>query len=160
MQGFLMRTRDLRNSTDVTFTSRMITDNYYVRYSPEEATMHENVMKMVPTFKDVVTTLSKDPIQLEAFIAYVGTSMRIYARYKHPLTYTQLGSAAAAARQEDTASLKNDILIYILNNPSEDRLDPPLSKMDTKSARGFNHPATADCLCPMDMRARFLNNRT
>ena len=38
---------------------------------------HEHVMKMVPAFKDVVATLSKDPAQLEAFVAYVST--RIYA---------------------------------------------------------------------------------
>jgi len=101
--------------------------------------MHEKVMKMVPTFKDMITTLSKDPVQLKAFIAYVGTSMRIYACYKCLLTPTQLGSAAASVRQEDTASLKNNILVYILNDLREDYLDPPVSKMDTKSAHRFNH---------------------
>lgn len=44
--------------------------------------MHEAVMKLVPTFKDVVTTLSQDPVQLEAFIAQV--SMRIYAHICMP----------------------------------------------------------------------------
>ncbi|KAF8486977.1 hypothetical protein DFH94DRAFT_687459 [Russula ochroleuca] len=97
-----------------------------MRYSPEEAMMHEKVMKMVPTFKDMITTLSKDPVQLKAFIAY-------------------LGSAAASVRQEDTASLKNNILVYILNDLREDYLDPPVSKMDTK-------------ICVMDMHTKFLNN--
>lgn len=40
--------------------------------------MHQDFMNMVPTFQDVVTTLRKDPVQLEAFISHV--SMRIYAR--------------------------------------------------------------------------------
>lgn len=49
---------------------------------------HEDVMKMVPTFKDVVTTLSKDPAQLEVFIAYVST--RIYAHICMLLTSTNV----------------------------------------------------------------------
>lgn len=39
--------------------------------------MNSDLMKLVPTFKDVVTKLREDPVQLEAFIAYV--CIRIYA---------------------------------------------------------------------------------
>ena len=39
--------------------------------------MHEDMMEMVLTFKDVVTKLNEDPVQLESFIAYV--CMHIYA---------------------------------------------------------------------------------
>ena len=42
-----------------------------MRYTQEETLMHEDVMKMVPTFKDVVTKLNEDPVPLESFIAYV-----------------------------------------------------------------------------------------
>lgn len=70
----------------------------------------------------------------------------------------QLGTGASRARHEDTSSLKHNILVYLLRDPSEDFLDPPITKMDPKSVRGFNHIATADCLCPMEMHGQFLKD--
>jgi hypothetical protein len=77
MQAFLMRMRNQHNSTYIVSMFAMITDNHTTRYTQEETLMHEDVMKMVPTFKDVVMKLGEDPVHLESFIAYV--CMRIYA---------------------------------------------------------------------------------
>lgn len=76
MQAFLTRRTNLRTGTDLAdFPSKLLTS--LTRYTLEETATHESVMRMVPTFKDVVTTLNGDPTQLEAFIAFVST--RIYA---------------------------------------------------------------------------------
>ena len=76
MRASLMRMMNPRNGTDIIYIPSWLLTSI-TRYSQEEIMMHEHVMKMVPAFKDVVATLSKDPAQLEAFVAYV--SMRIYA---------------------------------------------------------------------------------
>lgn len=103
-------------------------------------------------FKATVLRLFEDPAQLEAFIAYVSTCIYAYqsaCQHLH-IPLLRLGSAAAAARQGDTASLKRDILTYIPEDPNAGPLTPTLTKHDPKSARGFNYIATASCLCPMD----------
>jgi len=39
--------------------------------------MHEDVMKLVPTFKTTISKFAEDPVQLEAFVAYVSAYMHV-----------------------------------------------------------------------------------
>ncbi|KAG2126349.1 uncharacterized protein EDB93DRAFT_1109683 [Suillus bovinus] len=53
-----------------------------------------------------------------------------------------------AARCDDTGSLKHTGLQYMLSDPAKDCFDPPILKSHSKALRGWNHPQTAQLLCP------------
>jgi hypothetical protein len=47
---------------------------------------------------------------------------------------------------------------YIPFNTEEHLLDPPITKANAKSLRGFNHLATARLLCPIKRLNEFDDN--
>ncbi|THU94349.1 hypothetical protein K435DRAFT_860620 [Dendrothele bispora CBS 962.96] len=70
-----------------------------------------------------------------------------------------LESQASQGRTADTNMLKSQILVYMLDKPLTDVLDPPISPAEqTKANRGFKHPYIASLLCPRKYRLKFLAN--
>ncbi|KAF5311555.1 hypothetical protein D9758_018972 [Tetrapyrgos nigripes] len=68
-----------------------------------------------------------------------------------------LEDSANDARTADTNCIKSNILSWMLEDPDG---TPVLSRSDTsKSHRGFNHPATAELLCPVAYRKAFKRNK-
>ena len=59
------------------------------------------------------------------------------------------------AGSDDRKGLRNDGLCYMLKNPKDDVLDPPIPKAAGKSIRGFSHKTTARFLCPQSILASF-----
>jgi hypothetical protein len=62
------------------------------------------------------------------------------------------------ARHEDTSSLKTWSIDYLPCRPEIDVIEPPLTRTQGKSVRGFNHPATARLLCPFKDLEEFDKN--
>jgi hypothetical protein len=117
--------------------------------------MYKSVMNLVLTFQKVTMEFAEDPASLELFISMISAYMHTCPS---PITYIrpfQLSTASGAARQEDTSSLKWDILQYMLKDPNKDVLDLPLTTTHSKSCHGFNHPTTAYFLCPADLFAEY-----
>ncbi|KAG1904887.1 uncharacterized protein F5891DRAFT_1184309 [Suillus fuscotomentosus] len=100
---------------------------------------YKELVKLVPTFSDIISGFEKVPSALDNFI--------------HALT-----CAANDARSDDTGSLMREGLVYMLKNPETDQFNPPLLKQHGKIVRGWNHPQTARLLCPMRMLDVFDKN--
>ncbi|KAG2136785.1 hypothetical protein BD769DRAFT_1664314 [Suillus cothurnatus] len=100
---------------------------------------YKELVKLVPTFSDIISGFEKFPEAMDNFI--------------HALM-----CAANDARSNDTGSLMREGLVYMLKNPETDQFNPPLLKQHGKVARGWNHPQTARLLCPMRMLDTFDKN--
>ncbi|KAJ7252462.1 hypothetical protein C8J57DRAFT_1519801 [Mycena rebaudengoi] len=68
-----------------------------------------------------------------------------------PSMVSKLKAAATGARTNDTNGLKH-ALHYFLEDPSNDQLNPPIHKTDSKSDRGLNHPMLRLFLLPCKYR--------
>lgn len=97
---------------------------------------YHELVKLVPTFSDIISGFEKVPSAMDNFI--------------HALS-----SAASDARSDDTGSLMREGLAYMLKNPGVDQFNPPLLRQHGKIACGWNHPQTARLLCPMRMLDKF-----
>ena len=92
--------------------------------------------------------LSDNPKTRKAVCSQVST-LRKNAELKLPThLYPQISAGAAAARCDDTASLKSCIVDYILADTMASR-QLGLERKGKKGDRGYNHPVTASLLCPM-----------
>ncbi|TFK38280.1 hypothetical protein BDQ12DRAFT_723616 [Crucibulum laeve] len=105
-------------------------------FTDEDHAMFDCIIMLVPTFPKLIKSFESDPDLFDVFIK-------------------QLSSAAATARQEDTAALKNRILGYIHLDMLNGVLKPPLTSAHAKSLRGFNHPEIARLLCPIKQLGEF-----
>ncbi|KAF8222887.1 hypothetical protein L208DRAFT_1381676 [Tricholoma matsutake] len=108
-------------------------------YMAEELLLHEDIMSLVPTFKDVLSVYAKDLGELDNFIIL-------------------LTSTANAARQEDTATLKHAIIEYMILDLKVDMHHPPITKSQLKSMRGFSHTNTASALYPVKWMVEYLKD--
>ncbi|KAF8874233.1 hypothetical protein BD779DRAFT_1678822 [Infundibulicybe gibba] len=97
--------------------------------------LFDNFMSLVPGFLDLIISLQDHTDALQSFIS-------------------QLSAAAGEARSEDTNSIKTNTPLYLLVDPQQDVLQPPIPK-DCKDSRGFNHAVTAQMLCPMRLIKKF-----
>ena len=70
----------------------------------------------------------------------------------------QLTSAANAAHQEDTATLKHAIIEYMILDPKVDTHHLLITKSQLKSMRGFSHTNTASTLCPVKWMVEYLKD--
>ena len=61
----------------------------------------------------------------------------------------------ASGCQEDTSSLKHGCIFYIIRDPTMMAVSPPITRDHLKSFRGFNHPAIAQLLCPINLLEDF-----
>jgi hypothetical protein len=120
--------------------------------------LHQKVIKLVPMFKSILEACTDDPMALDSFITQVSAYMRLYICCSTQENLFQLVYASNSARQEDSASLKGNILQYMLPEPTVDILQPPLSTSHGKSARGFNHPMTAYYLCPVELVEKYADD--
>ncbi|THU84523.1 hypothetical protein K435DRAFT_806617 [Dendrothele bispora CBS 962.96] len=60
----------------------------------------------------------------------------------------------------DTNLLRSKVLVYMLDDPLLDTLDPPLSAEEpSKANRGYKHDYTAELLCPRNLRKSFLKDK-
>ncbi|KAG1744234.1 hypothetical protein EDB19DRAFT_1632827, partial [Suillus lakei] len=66
-----------------------------------------------------------------------------------------LVSTASDARSDDTGSLMQEGLEYMLLDPESSSFNPPLLKKHGKACRGWNHPQTARLLCPVQHLEEF-----
>lgn len=60
------------------------------------------------------------------------------------------------ARSDDSGSLKHIGLTYVVHDPINETLKPPIPKKKSKAGRGFNHPVLAYHLCPRELLDEFL----
>lgn len=61
---------------------------------------------------------------------------------------SQISRGAAAARGDDTKSIKGTVLEWI--KPKDRNIEPPISR-SVKTNRGFKHELTGSLLCPVDL---------
>ena len=115
--------------------------------------MYEELIKLVPELQGVLSQFASQPDQLEPFISAVSIISMLHSH--NLLTRSQLSTHTSSARQEDTGSLKHDIIQYLMAEPSRQTVNPPITKNDEKSRRGFNHPVTARLLCPIQRIPKF-----
>jgi hypothetical protein len=120
--------------------------------------LHQKVIKLVLTFKSILEACTDDPTALNSFIMQVSAYMRLYICCSTQEHLFQLMYASNLARQEDSVSLKGNILQYMLPEPAIDSLQPPLSTSYGKSARGFNHPMTAYYLCSVELVEKYVDD--
>jgi hypothetical protein len=66
-----------------------------------------------------------------------------------------MSKTITSTRSDDTGSIKYDIIDYLTDDPSTQALDPPISKRECKSDRGFNHPVIACLICPQRYLATY-----
>jgi hypothetical protein len=64
----------------------------------------------------------------------------------------QISTGVNSVRSDDTSGLKSKILSY-LNIDQTVPLQPTILPQGTKFDRGWNHPATASLLCPLEYPA-------
>jgi len=64
------------------------------------------------------------------------------------VVFSQISRGAAAARADDTKSIKGAILEWIKRDGQN--VEPALSR-SSKTNRGFKHEVTGSLLCPVDL---------
>ena len=112
----------------------------------------------MPTFKSILEACIDDPMALDSFITQVSAYMRLYICCSTQEHLFQLVYASNLERQEDLASLKGNILQYMLPEPTVDSLQLPLSTSHGKSTWGFNHPMTAYYSCPVELVEKYADD--
>ncbi|KAG1748378.1 uncharacterized protein EDB91DRAFT_1079352 [Suillus paluster] len=99
---------------------------------------YNELVKLVPMFSSIISKFEKAPSAMDNFIHALGS---------FPVVND--------ARSGDTGSLTREGLTYILKNLESDQFNPTLLKHHGKIAQGWNHPETAQLLCPMRMLSTF-----
>ena len=74
--------------------------------------------------------------------------------FKNFISFSQISDASGASRSDDISKLKHSILTY-MSTPSSG-LDPVA--LSSKVTRGFRNSITAGLLCPLRLKARFLQD--
>ncbi|KAG2004884.1 hypothetical protein CC2G_003392 [Coprinopsis cinerea AmutBmut pab1-1] len=63
----------------------------------------------------------------------------------------EMRDQANSGRNDDSKSLKSDIIAYIPLDPNIDHVNPPIVKGSSKAMRGYNHDVTGGLLVPLEL---------
>ncbi|KAG6835577.1 hypothetical protein H0H93_016837 [Arthromyces matolae] len=107
---------------------------------PDNDALHQYnlIMDVEPRLEEFIMYLSKDMEGLTSFVQ-------------------QLDRTATSAKTDDTSTLRDGILSYLLEDINTN-VEPRIPSKTSKAARGFSHPVTARHLCGIKMLVTFDNN--
>ena len=108
--------------------------------------VYRKTLSLVPEFDRKMDELAENAAELNRLVSIV--SHNILFTYIYLQLVQQMGKTINSTRSDDTGGLHYDIIGYLVDNPAQEGLNPPIPKQRTKADQGLNHPVIAKMICP------------